>query len=145
MPEPSLAQVSCAPATPQATEPAAADTSTDTLAGTSVNSTPDTTAAVSGDDVSREETLIIAPKHPYTEALLSAVLHPDPTRRNVTRIHLEGSVADPANPPSGCAFHPRYRYAQERCQQEVPMLRQTSTGQLVACHFAEALDLAGVG
>jgi peptide/nickel transport system ATP-binding protein len=85
------------------------------------------------------------PQHPYTEALLSAVLHPDPARRNVTRIHLEGSVADPANPPSGCVFHPRCRYAQERCQQELPPLRATVAGHLVACHFAEELDLAGVG
>ncbi|HRW11158.1 MAG TPA: ATP-binding cassette domain-containing protein, partial [Caldilineaceae bacterium] len=84
------------------------------------------------------------PHHPYTEALLSAVLQPDPTQRNVTRIHLEGSVADPANPPSGCAFHPRCRYAQERCQQVVPPLRHIGTGHLVACHFAEELALAGI-
>ena len=85
------------------------------------------------------------PQHPYTEALLSAVLHPDPTQRKRTsRIHLEGSVADPANPPSGCAFHPRCRYAQARCQQEIPALRQTEDEHLVACHFAEELTLMGV-
>ena len=81
------------------------------------------------------------PQHPYTEALLSAVLHPDPTRRNVTRIHLEGTVADPANPPSGCAFHPRCRYAQERCTVETPSLRESQTGHLVACHFSNELSL----
>ncbi len=90
-------------------------------------------------------TLFQRPQHPYTEALLSAVLHPDPTQRNSTRIHLEGSVADPSNPPSGCAFHPRCRYAQERCHQELPALRASRSGHLVACHLAEELDLAGVG
>jgi peptide/nickel transport system ATP-binding protein len=85
------------------------------------------------------------PQHPYTEALLSAVLHPDPNRRNTaTRIRLEGTVADPANPPSGCAFHPRCRYAQARCQQETPILRPTEAGHLVACHFAEELSLIGI-
>src|SRR5205085_9044046 len=63
------------------------------------------------------------PQHPYTEALLSAVLKPDPrARNNSKRIRLEGEVADPANPPSGCAFHPRCRYAQERRHVEVPAL-----------------------
>ncbi len=90
-------------------------------------------------------TLFQQPQHPYTEALLSAVLRPDPTQRNVSRIHLEGSVADPANPPSGCAFHPRCRYAQERCRQQLPPLRESQAGHLVACHFAEELDLVGVG
>jgi len=85
------------------------------------------------------------PQHPYTEALLSAVLHPDRALRQAgTRIHLEGSVADPSNPPSGCAFHPRCRYAQERCRTDEPALRPTCDGHLVACHFAEELDLAGV-
>jgi peptide/nickel transport system ATP-binding protein len=85
------------------------------------------------------------PQHPYTEALLSAVLYPDPTlRKNTKRIHLEGTVADPANPPRGCAFHPRCRYAEARCQEEAPALRQTEDEHLVACHFAEELALMGV-
>jgi peptide/nickel transport system ATP-binding protein len=85
------------------------------------------------------------PQHPYTAALLSAVLHPDPTlRKNTTRIRLEGNVADPANPPAGCAFHPRCRYAQARCQQEIPGLRQTEEDHLVACHFAGELALTGL-
>jgi peptide/nickel transport system ATP-binding protein len=85
------------------------------------------------------------PQHPYTEALLSAVLRPEPQRKNAaTRIHLEGSVADPANPPSGCAFHPRCRYAKDECQQQTPLLRQTHDGHLVACHFAEQLQLTGI-
>jgi peptide/nickel transport system ATP-binding protein len=85
------------------------------------------------------------PQHPYTEALLSAVLRPEPQRKNgATRIHLEGNVADPANPPSGCAFHPRCRYAKEECRQQTPPLRPTNDGHLVACHFAEQLQLTGV-
>ena len=84
------------------------------------------------------------PQHPYTEALLSSVLIPDPQARHSNRIRLEGEVADPANPPTGCAFHPRCRYAQDRCQTETPALRQTRSGHIVACHFAEELDLTGV-
>jgi peptide/nickel transport system ATP-binding protein len=82
------------------------------------------------------------PKHPYTEALLSAVPKADP-RLKSTRIVLEGEVADPSNPPTGCYFHPRCRYAQERCKTEVPALREVEPGHLAACHFAETLNLQG--
>jgi peptide/nickel transport system ATP-binding protein len=85
------------------------------------------------------------PQHPYTEALLSAVLLPDPhARHEYNRIRLEGDVADPADPPPGCAFHPRCRYVQDRCRSEEPQLRRTGDGHFVACHFAEELQLAGV-
>jgi peptide/nickel transport system ATP-binding protein len=85
-----------------------------------------------------------APKHPYTEALLSAVPRPDPRLRAVGhRIRLPGEVADLANLPSGCAFHPRCRYATELCKVEVPALRRLATGQDAACHHAEALALTG--
>jgi peptide/nickel transport system ATP-binding protein len=87
--------------------------------------------------------LFAAPKHPYTEALLSAVPKPDPRLRS-KRIVLEGDVADPANPPSGCYFHPRCRYAQDRCKSEPPVLRQVAPGHSVACHFAQELSLQGV-
>jgi peptide/nickel transport system ATP-binding protein len=83
------------------------------------------------------------PKHPYTEALMSAIPKPDPRLRS-KRIILEGEIADPANPPSGCYFHPRCPYAQERCKVETPALRPAGDGRMVACHFAEELDLAGV-
>ncbi len=87
--------------------------------------------------------LFFSPKHPYTEALLSSIRRPDPlAARN--RIVLEGEVPDPANPPSGCHFHPRCRYAQERCRQEVPALRVIAPDHAAACHFAEELTLGGV-
>jgi peptide/nickel transport system ATP-binding protein len=85
------------------------------------------------------------PKHPYTEALMSAVPIPDPRlRARGKRIKLEGEVADPANPPSGCYFHPRCRYAQQHCSIEEPALRPIGNGRQVACHFAEELELRGV-
>jgi peptide/nickel transport system ATP-binding protein len=68
-------------------------------------------------EVSDAARLFGAPKHPYTEALLSAVPKPDP-RLKSKRIILEGDVADPARPPSGCYFHPRCRFAQEQCKTE---------------------------
>jgi peptide/nickel transport system ATP-binding protein len=83
------------------------------------------------------------PRHPYTEALLSAVPKPDPRLRS-KRIVLEGDVADPANPPSGCYFHPRCRYVQDRCKQETPALREIAPAHAVACHFAEELSLQSV-
>ncbi len=90
------------------------------------------------------EQIFANPQHPYTEALLSAILQPDPRQsRKSKRIRLEGSVADPSNPPSSCAFHPRCRYAQARCQAETPVLRQTDVGHQVACHFTEELQLVG--
>ncbi len=82
------------------------------------------------------------PKHPYTEALLSAVPIPDPRRRS-QRIILEGDVADPSNPPSGCYFHPRCRYAIERCRIETPRLTQIEPAHWVACHRAHELTLSG--
>lgn len=84
--------------------------------------------------------LFQAPRHPYTEALLSAVPIVDPKQRS-KRILLTGEVADPSNPPSGCAFHPRCRYAQDRCRQEVPELREIEPGHFARCHFAEDLKL----
>jgi peptide/nickel transport system ATP-binding protein len=85
------------------------------------------------------------PQHPYTEALLSAVPKPDPSLRGTgRRIVLQGDVPDPANPPSGCYFHTRCRYAQERCKIEEPPLREITPGHYAACHFSEQLDLRGV-
>jgi oligopeptide/dipeptide ABC transporter ATP-binding protein len=87
--------------------------------------------------------LFEAPKHPYTEALMSAVPIPDP-RFRAQRILLEGEVADPANPPSGCYFHPRCRYAVDQCKTERPELEELEPGHFVACHRAHELSLEGV-
>lgn len=94
-------------------------------------------------EVANTVRLFSTPKHPYTEALLSAVPKPDP-RLKSQRIVLEGDVADPAHPPSGCYFHPRCRHAQAQCHTDVPALREIEPGHFVACHFAEDLHLQGV-
>jgi oligopeptide/dipeptide ABC transporter ATP-binding protein len=90
------------------------------------------------------EALFAAPRHPYTEALLSAVPKPDP-RLRTQRIVLEGEVADPANPPPGCYFHPRCPYAVAACRTERPALEEVSPGHDVRCHRARELSLRGVG
>jgi oligopeptide/dipeptide ABC transporter ATP-binding protein len=94
-------------------------------------------------EIADTRTIFARPRHPYTEALLSAVPVPDP-RKRASRIVLEGEVADPSNVPAGCAFHPRCPYATERCRTERPELRDAGGGNLVACHRASELDLRGV-
>ncbi len=84
------------------------------------------------------------PRHPYTEALLSAAPSTK-IERNRERIILPGDVPNPANPPSGCAFHTRCLYAQDLCRHEVPQWRPTGEGHGVACHFADELELSGAG
>jgi oligopeptide/dipeptide ABC transporter ATP-binding protein len=74
------------------------------------------------------------PKHPYTQALLSAAPVPDPFVRK-ERIILEGDVPSPAKPPQGCAFHTRCPAAFERCRQERPELKQVAAGHQAACHL----------
>jgi oligopeptide transport system ATP-binding protein len=86
-------------------------------------------------EISPAQALYARPIHPYTEALLSAVPIPDPAeaaRRE--RIVLEGDVPSPINPPSGCRFHPRCRYATEICSQVEPPLVDHADGHLAACH-----------
>ena len=83
------------------------------------------------------------PRHPYTEALLAAVPVPEPQIKTA-RTPLQGHVPDPANPPRGCAFHPRCPYARDRCKNETPSLREVEPERFVACHFAEELDLKGI-
>lgn len=94
-------------------------------------------------EVTSRDTLFRQPRHPYSEALLSAVSRPDP-RSSQPRIVLQGEVADPANPPSGCYFHPRCAYAAEICRTETPALRELEPDHLVSCHRAEELSLTGV-
>jgi len=92
-------------------------------------------------ETAQSRALFEKPKHPYTEALLASVPEPNPRVKRAELI-LEGEVADPANPPPGCCFHPRCRYAQDICSLEEPALRQIEPGRTVACHFAEELELA---
>jgi len=88
------------------------------------------------------DTLYRRPRHPYTAALMRAVPVPDPRVPMGDGI-LRGEVPSPANPPSGCYFHPRCRHAQPRCASETPTLREVAPGHQSACHFAEELELAG--
>ena len=82
------------------------------------------------------KTIINTPKHPYTQALLSAVPVVDPDSKR-QRIVLPGDVPSPINPPSGCPFHPRCPVAEARCQTEVPALREVAAGHFAACHLAK--------
>ncbi|MCE7987992.1 MAG: ATP-binding cassette domain-containing protein [Caldilinea sp. CFX5] len=94
-------------------------------------------------EMAETDALFSSPRHPYTEALLSAVPKPDPRARR-QRILLEGDVADPANPPGGCYFHPRCRYATAQCSHEPPPWREIAPQHFVACHHADQLTLRGV-
>ena len=89
------------------------------------------------------EELFASPKHPYTAALLSSVPEPDP-RVERERVILQGEVANPANPPTGCYFNPRCRFATDLCRTETPELRELAPQHFVSCHRAEELELAGV-
>lgn len=86
--------------------------------------------------------LFNSPRHPYTEALLSAIPRADPDEP-MRPVLLTGERPDPADPPSGCSFHTRCRYARERCRSERPELNELESGHLVACHFSEDLELDG--
>ena len=78
--------------------------------------------------------LYASPRHPYTEALLSAVPIPDPAVKR-RRIVLQGDVPNPIHPPQGCHFHPRCPHVMERCKREVPLLREIEPGRKAACHL----------
>jgi oligopeptide/dipeptide ABC transporter ATP-binding protein len=87
--------------------------------------------------------LYATPRHPYTEALLAAVPKADPALRDQTSAP-RGEIADPANPPPGCAFHPRCPYAVERCRTELPVLQEIAPAHWSACHRSAELSLRGV-
>lgn len=86
-------------------------------------------------EIAECEELYHHPLHPYTQALFSAILLPDPEKEQ-NRIILEGDVPSPVNVPAGCAFHTRCRYADDRCRKETPLLREIANGHSVACHQA---------
>jgi oligopeptide/dipeptide ABC transporter ATP-binding protein len=89
-------------------------------------------------EIADKEELFASPRHPYTRALISAALIPDPKAKR-ERIVLEGDVPSPMNPPAGCHFHTRCPFATERCSKETPKLRTLAGGssRQVACHFAD--------
>ncbi|MCB0167033.1 MAG: ATP-binding cassette domain-containing protein [Anaerolineae bacterium] len=89
------------------------------------------------------EKLFFTPKHPYTEALLSAIPDVDPNK-NMKVVSLKGEIPNPADPPPGCRFHSRCPYVQDRCRTDVPDWREVSEGHFVACHLADELQLRGV-
>jgi len=85
-------------------------------------------------EIAPKRAIFTHPQHPYTEALLEAVPVPDPKLRRQRRV-LGGDVPSPIDPPSGCRFHTRCPYVEERCKREEPALKETAPGQWVACHL----------
>jgi oligopeptide transport system ATP-binding protein len=94
-------------------------------------------------ELAETQELFKNPRHPYTEALISAVPVPDPDYRSV-RIILEGDVPSPVDPPGGCYFHPRCRYAQDICGNVPPDYRDLGGEHFVTCHFADSLHLQSI-
>lgn len=94
-------------------------------------------------ELASTEDLYANPKHPYTEALLSAVPISDPDFVR-ERIILKGEIPDPSNPPSGCYFHPRCPYAKEVCEKEPPSWEEVAPEHFAACHFAREFHLRGI-
>ena len=93
-------------------------------------------------EIADKDSLFDNPKHPYTKALLSAIPVPDPEHRK-SHIVLKGDVPSPIDPPTGCRFHTRCPYAQERCVKEEPQLKTHANmleGHEAACHFVEEIE-----
>jgi len=115
-------------------------------------------------ELAESQPLFSVPKHPYTAALLSSIPEPDPRARprgrrgaspvtsgsndvngaHRQRVPLQGEVANPAAPPSGCYFHPRCQYAVEMCRTVAPVWEEIEPGRFVRCHRAHELNLPGV-
>ncbi len=93
-------------------------------------------------EVAVTEKIYYTPKHPYTEALMSSIPPDDPglpIKKTIT-----GEQPSPINPPTGCPFHPRCKYADDdRCRTEIPELYEVFPGHFVSCHYAESLVLKG--
>lgn len=91
-------------------------------------------------EIGTPKELFDSPKHPYTAALMSSVPKPHPSQRT-KRYVLEGEVANPANPPTGCYFHPRCPFATDQCKVEVPPLVKSKDGRYISCHRADEIEL----
>jgi peptide/nickel transport system ATP-binding protein/oligopeptide transport system ATP-binding protein len=91
-------------------------------------------------EIAPKKAVFTRPQHPYTEALLEAVPVADPARRRRRRV-LTGDVPSPINPPSGCRFHTRCPYVEDRCKVEEPPLQQVAQGQWVACHLRQPMKV----
>jgi len=87
-------------------------------------------------EIAPKRAIFTRPQHPYTEALLEAVPVPNPAMSKQRRL-LAGDVPSPIDPPSGCRFHTRCPYVEERCKREEPPLQEISPGQWVACHLRQ--------
>ncbi|EIJ82269.1 oligopeptide/dipeptide ABC transporter, ATPase subunit [Bacillus methanolicus PB1] len=86
-------------------------------------------------EIAPSEELFSHPAHPYTEALIRSIPHPDPSYKK-TVVSIQGEIPSPANPPSGCVFRTRCPLATERCSVEVPELKEFKPGRFVACHYS---------
>jgi peptide/nickel transport system ATP-binding protein len=101
-------------------------------------------------EMAETDALFTSPKHPYTAALLSAIPEPDPrlrsrgNKKGRRRVVLQGEVANPAAPPSGCYFHPRCQYAVDQCRTVAPTWEEIEPGHFVRCHRSRELQLPGV-
>jgi peptide/nickel transport system ATP-binding protein len=94
-------------------------------------------------ETAKTEEIYNHPLHPYTAALMNAVPVADP-RVQIGDVVLKGEVPSPANPPSGCYFHPRCPFAKDICRTETPILRELTPEHFVSCHRAEELQLEGI-
>ena len=93
-------------------------------------------------ELSETDKLFASPMHPYTEALMSAIPVANP-HKVMQVIPLDGEIPDPANPPSGCPFHPRCKYARKICSEQTPKWKENTPGHFVSCHFSTELSLTG--
>ncbi len=86
--------------------------------------------------------LFYTPKHPYTEALMSAIPEVNPDQE-MNPVHLAGEIPSPINPPSGCRFHTRCPYTKDMCKTDIPKWKEIEDNHFVSCHFANTLTLKG--
>jgi peptide/nickel transport system ATP-binding protein len=94
-------------------------------------------------ELASNEELFERPKHPYTAALMNSIPIADPTIESGLEA-APGEIGNPLNPPPGCSFHPRCKYATTLCKEVIPEFRDVGLGHLVACHFACDLSLDGI-